>query len=94
MTDEQATTEWLPVRTLYNKELYLADFLLDERIRELVGEELRRFTLVRTGKLLERTLKYNSYSSNMDEHHTLWPIPQSIIDSNTGAEFPQNPGYN
>lgn len=70
------------------------DFLLDERIRELVGEELRRFTLVRTGKLLERTLKYNSYSSNMDEHHTLWPIPQSIIDSNTGAEFPQNPGYN
>ena len=24
------------------------DFLLDERIRELVGEELRRFTLVRT----------------------------------------------
>lgn len=28
------------------------DFLLDERIRELVGEESRRFTLCRTGKLL------------------------------------------
>ncbi len=31
-TDEQTSTEWLPVRTLYNKELYLADFLLDEQI--------------------------------------------------------------
>ncbi len=69
------------------------DFLLDERIRELVGEELRRLTLVRTGKLVERTRKYNSYSSEIDEHNTLWPIPQTIIDSNTGAEFPQNPGY-
>ena len=69
------------------------DFLLDERIRELVGEELRRFTLVRTGKLVERVKKYNPYSSTMDEHNTLWPIPQTIIDSNKGAEFPQNPGY-
>lgn len=70
------------------------DFLLDERIRELVGEELRRFTLVRTGKLVERAVKYNSYCSSMDNHNALWPIPQTIIDSNTGAEFPQNPGYN
>lgn len=63
-------------------------------IRELVGEELRRFTLVRTGKLLERTKKYNSVSGpKMDEHHALCPIPQSVIDSNTGAEYPQNPGY-
>lgn len=38
------------------------DFLLDERIRELVGEESRRFTLCRTGKLLERTRKYNTES--------------------------------
>ena len=70
------------------------DFLLDERIRELVGEELRRFTLVRTGKLVERVHKYNSFSSSMSEKHILWPIPQTVIDSNTGAEFPQNPGYN
>jgi len=68
--------------------------LLDERIRELVGEELRRLTLVRTGKLVERTRKYNPYSKEIDEHNTLWPIPQTIIDSNTGADFPQNPGYN
>ena len=69
------------------------DFLLDERIRELVGEELRRFTLARTGKWLERVKKYNEYSDHMDEHHLLLPIPQYIRDLNTGADFPQNPGY-
>ncbi len=70
------------------------DFLLDERIRELVGEEQRRFTLLRTGKLLERTRKYNTESGPLiKDYHVLWPIPQNIIDSNTGTEFPQNEGY-
>lgn len=69
------------------------DFLLDERIRELVGEEIRRFTLQRTGRQVERVAKYNPYSAGFDEHNLLWPIPQSVIDSNTGAEFPQNPNY-
>lgn len=69
------------------------DYLLDERIRELVGEEQRRFTLSRTGKYVERVKKYNSYCSNFDDHNIIWPIPQTVIDSNTGAEFPQNPGY-
>lgn len=79
--------------SLITKDQATMDFLLDERIRELVGEELRRFTLVRTGKLVERTKKYNQFSQDIDENHTLWPIPQYIIDSNTGAEFPQNPGF-
>jgi len=70
-----------------------ADFLLDERIRELVGEELRRLTLVRFDKLKERTLKFNPKTQNMEDYHALWPIPQTIIDSNTEAPFPQNPGY-
>ena len=70
------------------------DFLLDERIRELVGEEQRRFTLLRLGKLLERTRKYNTEAGPaMKDYHVLWPIPQSIRDSNTGADFPQNEGY-
>lgn len=69
------------------------DFLLDERIRELIGEELRRLTLVRFGKLKERTLKHNPKTQNMQDYHALWPIPQTIIDSNTDAPFPQNPGY-
>lgn len=68
------------------------DFLLDERIREMAGEELRRFTLSRLGKLKERTLKYNP-RAQMEDKHLLWPIPQDVINSNTGAEFPQNPGW-
>jgi len=71
------------------------DELLNERIRELVGEESRRFTLVRTGKLLDRVRAYNTtIKDKITDKDLLWPIPQSIIDSNRDAEFPQNPGYN
>ncbi len=71
------------------------DFLLDERIRELVGEESRRFTLVRTNTLVERVKKYNnSIKDKITDNNILWPIPQVIRDANTGAPFPQNPGYN
>jgi hypothetical protein len=71
------------------------DELLNERIRELVGEESRRFTLVRTGKLLDRVRTYNTaIKDKITDKDLLWPIPQSIIDSNRDAEFPQNPGYN
>lgn len=68
------------------------DFLADERIRELAGEEIRRFTLCRLGILKERSNKYNPRVV-MEDKHLLWPIPQNVIDSNTGAEFPQNPGW-
>uniref|UniRef100_F4C9B6 RagB/SusD domain-containing protein n=1 Tax=Sphingobacterium sp. (strain 21) TaxID=743722 RepID=F4C9B6_SPHS2 len=70
------------------------DFLLDERIRELVGEESRRFTLVRTKKLVDRVRMYNNaIKDKIQDYHALWPIPQVIIDANRDAEFPQNPGY-
>lgn len=70
------------------------DYLLDERIRELVGEESRRFTLVRTGKLIDRVKRYNpTLKDKIQDFHALWPIPQAIRDANRGAEFPQNPGY-
>lgn len=70
------------------------DFLLDERIRELVGEESRRFTLVRTNKLVDRVKLYNSaIKDKIMDYHALWPIPQAIIDANRDAVFPQNPGY-
>lgn len=69
------------------------DFLLDERIRELYGEESRRFTLVRTGKLIERVKRYNPEARDrIQDFHVLWPIPQEVRDANRG-EFPQNPGY-
>ena len=70
------------------------DFLLDERIRELVGEESRRFTLLRTNKLVDRVKLYNTaIKDKVMDFHALWPIPQSIIDANRDAVFPQNPGY-
>lgn len=70
------------------------DELLNERIRELVGEESRKFTLVRTGTYVERVRKYNQeIGGKIDEHFALWPVPQDIIDSNRDIEFPQNPGY-
>lgn len=70
------------------------DELLDERIRELVGEESRRFTLVRTNTLIERVKAHNTnLKDKISERDLLWPIPQSIIDSNRDIIFPQNPGY-
>lgn len=71
------------------------DYLLDERARELLGEEMRRFTLIRTGKLLERTRKYNPVSGPViKDHQVLWPIPQVVIDSNSGLKWNNNPGWN
>lgn len=73
------------------------DYILDERARELYGEEWRLVTLRRVGKLLERTLKYNDNPVNpgagMEPHNVLWPIPQEQIDLNVDADFAQNPGY-
>ena len=37
------------------------DFILDERSRELFDEEYRRYTLLRTGKWLERTRAHNTF---------------------------------
>ncbi len=80
--------------SLITEDQMTLDFLLDERIREMVGEESRRFTLVRTGKLVERVKKYNpSIAGIIQEYHCLWPIPQSVRDANRDKEFPQNPGY-
>lgn len=74
------------------------DFILDERIRELVGEENRRMTLMRTGKLVERAKKYNSVSpvnqmTGISNTNLLMPIPLSEINLNKDAVLEQNPGY-
>ena len=80
------------------------DFILDERARELVGEENRRMTLVRTGSLVERVQNYlNKYNTvaaqqvtgltNVTQRKSLLPIPQTAIDLNKGAVLAQNPGY-
>ena len=79
------------------------DFLLDERIRELVGEENRRYTLCRTGKLAERvkmmmdkwaeSTASKAISGFDASKHTLLPIPLSEIQLNKDANLEQNPGY-
>lgn len=70
------------------------DFLLDERMRELYGEELRMLTLCRMGKLAERNRKYNPKTGlTIEDYHNLWPIPYSEIERNVYATLEQNPGY-
>ena len=71
------------------------DFILDERARELFSESQRRYTLLRTGKWVERTNLYNiNASGNIDPNRdTLYPIPQTFIDSNFLNPIENNPGY-
>jgi starch-binding outer membrane protein, SusD/RagB family len=70
------------------------DFILDERSRELLTEEQRRYTLLRTGKWLERVRLYNPIAaSRVAARDTLFPIPQAVIDANLTAPMAQNPGY-
>ena len=79
------------------------DFILDERARELIGEENRRMTLVRTNTLAER-IEMNGdkvpYAPEIktiqgfQEFNSLLPIPLSVIQLNKDAEIKQNPGYN
>lgn len=71
------------------------DFLLDERGRELYGEQKRWLDLKRTGKLVERVRLYNpsgAAKQNIEDHHVLRPIPANQITRTTN-NYPQNPGY-
>lgn len=73
------------------------NFILDERARELLAEENRRMTLMRTGTLVDRTLAHNTQTINpvvgLSAKNLLLPIPQSEIDLNKDATLEQNPGY-
>jgi hypothetical protein len=72
------------------------DYILDERARELITEEPRHRTLVRTGKLVERVRKYNMRAdtrATIQDKHAFWPIPQTAIDANFSKKLEQNPGY-
>jgi len=73
------------------------DLILDERARELYGEEFRINTLMRTGKLVEYLNKYNGYLKDNNlvapAYVSKLPIPRREIEANTGAILEQNPGY-
>jgi hypothetical protein len=74
------------------------NFLLDERERELAGEEGRWYTLARQGPdvFLSRIKAFNANAApNVKATHIIRPIPQTQIDRTEGnaTAFPQNPGY-
>lgn len=73
------------------------DYILDERARELLAEENRRMTLMRTGTLVTRTSTRNVQTINpvlgLTAKNLLMPIPQSEINLNKDAILEQNPGY-
>jgi hypothetical protein len=69
------------------------NFILDERVRELIGEENRRMTLMRTGTLLQRVAGRGLKITGISSRNLLLPIPQSEIDLNKDAKLEQNPGY-
>jgi starch-binding outer membrane protein, SusD/RagB family len=86
------------LRARSNASLYTGnvdiDYVLDESARELMCEVARRHALVRTGKYLERARAHNRYMFfHLKDYHLYWPIPQSVIDSNTGSVMKQNDGY-
>ncbi len=71
------------------------DFILDERARELAGEQLRWFDLKRTNKLIDRIKNLNPDAAQyVKAFHIVRPIPQSQLDAVTNkGEFMQNEGY-
>ena len=73
------------------------DYILDERARELIAEENRRMTLMRTGTLVTRTQRYNTQTINpvlgIAAKHLLMPVPKAEIDLNKDAVLEQNLGY-
>jgi hypothetical protein len=74
------------------------NFVLDERARELLGEENRRLTLMRTGTLVDRATTLNGNSAinpitGLTKTNLLLPIPQQEINLNKDAVLTQNPGY-
>jgi len=77
------------------------DFILDERARELISEENRRMTLVRTNKLKDRIAKNGDAGppekiiAGFQDFNTLLPLPLQDIQLNnkSGESLVQNPGY-
>ena len=77
------------------------DVILDERARELFGQQLRWVDLRRTKQLVRYNVAFNEFVSSVSDMTGVdgqikWyrPIPQAAIDGNYSmTEKDQNPGY-
>jgi starch-binding outer membrane protein, SusD/RagB family len=82
------------------------DFVLDERAREFMAEEERRYVLLRHGAqvYVDRTKAFNRaffasrpnnrmISQIISLRDSVFPVPRPVINANIGAPFPQNPGF-
>jgi len=71
------------------------EMIIEERARELLGEQHRWLDLKRWGILVERVKLHNPQATGIQPFHVLRPIPQNQIDRVEGndAAFPQNEGY-
>ena len=71
--------------------------IMDERMRELFGENWRRFDLIRTGKFVEYVKERNKWakrSGTIDAHNMRYPIPNEEIEQNEDmTSEDQNEGY-
>jgi len=75
------------------------DYILDERARELLGEETRWHTLLRMGGTvavdrLRAYIQHPWLATSLTFDFNLWPIPQATIDRNKDVPMAQNPGWN
>jgi hypothetical protein len=71
------------------------DMILDERARELIGENVRWYDLKRTGTLISRAKAMNPWTrmaGKIDAHHLLRPIPEAEVELSS-TKVSQNPGY-
>ncbi len=70
------------------------EMIIEERARELAGEQMRWVDLKRWGLLVERVKKYNPQAAvNITDKHYVRPIPQTQIDRSAKGAFAQNPGF-
>lgn len=74
------------------------NLILDERARELVYEECRWNTLLRMGGTIavDRIREFAYWpetEATLTFNYNLWPIPQTVIDTNKDVPLEQNSGW-
>jgi hypothetical protein len=70
------------------------NLIMEERARELAGEQTRWMDLKRWNNLVERVKLYNTDGAvGIRDIHYVRPIPQKQVDLSENGGFPQNSGY-